>query len=225
MAKKNKSYLLGYVHEFLSEDTFTIQIRKNEKRFVYPIVKLTEDQKHLKTLLTPGVLISVEGKITTEKRDERYECPMEGCNGVIVDNYVFTYVKADKIHIMNEVTEDPFMNNVILLGVVCNEKDFKYIQGTKSPIANTRYQVAVNRKGPNETDYPWIASFARQAEEDARRLDKGSQILIDGIINTRRNTKVCSCEKCESSIEVSEPLMEVVASSVEYLNNCMFTEE
>lgn len=228
MAKKNKTVLMGFVHEIINQEPmmFTIKIRKNPRRFVYPVIELGEEIQHLKSRIRPGVLIAVEGKVTTEQREEKYDCPNPNCHEKIIDRYVFTKVTAESLKFMREMERgsDVFINAVMLLGVVCREKDFRYIEGTKSPLGNTKYQIAVNRREPNATDYPWIASFARQAEEDARRLQVGSQVLVDGILNTRKNHKECTCTLCESKVTVEEHLTEVVSNSVEYLNNCIFDD-
>jgi len=229
MAKKNKVVLMGFVNEIINQDPmlFTIKIRKNPRRFVYPIVELGEGAKDLKNNIKSGALVIVEGRITTEQREEKYDCPNPSCHEKIIDRYISTKVTAESIKFVKEIEKnsDVFLNQVILLGVVCREKDFRYIEGTKSPLGNTKYQIAVNRREPNATDYPWVASFARQAEEDARRLQVGSQVLVDGILNTRKNDKECTCTLCNSKIEVCEHLTEVVTNSVEYLNNCIFDEK
>ncbi|QUH22034.1 single-stranded DNA-binding protein [Alkaliphilus sp. B6464] len=229
MAKKNKVIVMGFVHEILDTDNekvmFTLKIRKNPTRFVYPIIVLNENREKFKELIKEKALVAILGEIRTERREEYYECPNPNCSEKIIDRYIFTTVEAEDIKFVKPNEKDPFMNEVLLLGVVCREKDFRYIEGTKSPLGNTKYQVAVNRREPKTTDYPWINSFARQAEEDARRLQVGSQILIDGILNTRKNKKECECSLCTSKIEVTEHLTEVVANTVEYLNNCIFDDK
>lgn len=228
MAKKNKVILMGFVDEIINSEPFlfTLKIRKNPTRFVYPIVELDESIKELESSIKPKTLVLVEGKVTTEQREEKYDCPNPSCHEKIIDRYIFTKVTAYSIKFIKELdpNSDVFVNQVFLLGVVCREKEFRYIDGKKSPLGHTRYQIAVNRREPNATDYPWIASYARQAEEDARRLQVGSQILVDGILNTRKNQKECTCTLCGSKIEVIEHLSEVVSNTVEYLNNCIFEE-
>lgn len=229
MAKKNIAILGGVVSEILSQDPFTfkLKIKKNEKKDVFPLVQLSPVclTKIDKSIIKVGGLLVVEGKITTEKKVDEFKCPDENCGGKITDQYINTYILADNIYAYKKDTVNNSLNKVILLGTVCRDIEFRYIEGATSPIGNTKYQVAINRREPNATDYPWISSFARQAEEDCRRISKGSQILIDGIINTRVNQKECSCAKCEKKVSINENLTEIVASSVEYLNNCNFNKE
>jgi len=227
MAKKNKVVLTGFVHEIMETENkfmFSLKIRKNPKRFVYPIVELNKSTEEFKSMIKENMLLIVTGKVKTERREEKHPCPNTACKELIVDKYIFTTVEADGIKFIKANEKDPFVNQVILLGTVCREKEFKYIEGTKSPLGNTKYQLAVNRREPRESDFPWINSFARQAEEDARRIQIGSQILVDGLLNTRKNEKECECSLCGTKIIVTEHLTEVVADTVEYLNNCVFSE-
>lgn len=218
MAKKNYVNVTGFVYEKFNDNMFSVQIRKNPTKFVYPIIELSDKTVGTKNIEV-GNIVCVEGKVKTKQEEMRIPCE---CGGTIENKYVFTTVVADKILVMQPLTEEPFMNKVILLGTVCKEKEFKYITGTISPVANTKYQIAVNRREPNSTDYPWISTFARQAEEDVKRIDIGSQILVDGVLNTRLNTKDCTCERCGKQIEIKEPHTEVLGTTIEYLNNCLF---
>lgn len=228
MAKKNLAILSGIISEILCKEplTFKVRIKKNEKKDVYPLVQLSPacaSKTNLKNLKV-GVPVVIEGKVTTEKKVEEFTCPDEKCKGKIIDQYINTYILADTVSIFAQGEEKNYMNRVIMLGTVCRDIEFRYIEGATSPIGNTKYQIAVNRREPHATDYPWVSSFARQAEEDCRRIAKGSQVLVDGLMNTRINQKECSCVKCEKKVSINENLTEIVASSVEYLNNCNFNE-
>lgn len=221
MAKKNKAILIGEVGEFLSESLFTLKIRKNPRKYIYPIIELNPQVSDMKEFIKPGVLVMIEGKITTTQKEEIHKCPV--CSENITDKYIFTTVTPQEIKVIKKSNKsDVFLNHVIILGAVCRDKTFVYTEGTRSPLGNTRYQVAINRGGQTGTDYPWVASYARQAEEDAKRIQKGSQVFIDGILVTRKNIKICVCEKCNTKVEFTEYLSEITAISVEYLNNCIF---
>lgn len=220
MAKKNVVHLMGIIEEIMTEDKslISLKIRKNANKFVYPLIEI--DDEEVKNKIEVGKIICVEGKVTTTPKEMVYKCP--NCGGEVHNKFIFTTITAKKIVVIESAEQEPYINSVILLGTVCKEKEFKYIKGTKSPVGNTKYQIAVNRREPSSTDYPWISTFAKQAEEDANRIDVGSQILVDGVINTRLNTKQCVCEKCEEIIEVREHHTEILGSTVEYLNNCLF---
>lgn len=229
MAKKNIAIIAGTVTEVLSQKPyiFKMKIKKNEKKDVFPIVQLSDaaaEKTNLKSV-APGTPVVVTGKVTTEKKVEEYKCTDAKCGGKVVDQYINTYILADSVYVYGKSHTNNYLNKIILLGTVCKDIEFRYIEGTTSMLGNTKYQLAVNRREPNATDYPWVCSYARQAEEDCRRIAKGSQILVDGIINTRINQKECTCEKCGKVYSINENLTEIVASSVEYLNNCKFEEK
>lgn len=222
MAKKNIVLLMGFINEILNKEgtLFTLQIRKNDNKFVFPIIELTDDTYGIKDDIEVGNLISIVGKVKTTQKELKYPCP--NCSEHITNKYIFTTITADKAFLLSSSTNEPFINKVVLLGTVCKEKEFKYIKGTRSPVGNTKYQMGVNRREPDKSDYPWITTFAKQAEEDAKRLNVGSQILVDGTINTRINQKDCTCAYCGESITIQEPHTEILGITVEYLNNCLF---
>lgn len=225
MAKKNIVHITGYVNEILINEgnnfLFSVQVRKNPNKFVYPIIELGEENLHMKEQIVQGKIVLIEGKVTTTPKEMELMCE---CGRVVKNRYIFTSVTSKKVLVFEPMVEEPFINKVILLGTVCNEKEFKYIKGTRSLVENTKYQMAVNRREPNSTDYPWITTFARQAVEDAKRINVGSQILVEGTINTRLHTKNCTCE-CGNEIQVREPHTEILGVSVEYLNNCYFEKD
>lgn len=222
MAKKNVVFLTGFINEILNDNKtlFTVQIRKNEKKFVYPIVQLGEEALEVRSELKVGDLICIQGRIQTEQKEVTFNCP--DCGEEMINKYTLTTVYADVAKLMTPISDEPFINTVILLGAVCRDKEFKYINGTISPVANTKYQIAVNRREKDKADFPWISTFAKQAEEDARRLNVSSQVLVHGSIITRQNNKDCICPKCECVVPISEMHTEILGKTVEYLNNCVF---
>ena len=126
--------------------------------------------------------------------------------------------------VVDSRAEESYINKVMLLGTVCKEVDFKYIKSTYSDVANMKYQMAVNAKEVNVSNYPWVSTFARQAEEDKKRIQAGSQIMVEGELITRYVNKEFTCE-CGEIIKSSHRQMEVSGTSVEYLNNCKFDKK
>ena len=94
------------------------------------------------------------------------------------------------------------------------------------------YQIALNRKFHIKTqdvsqksDYPWVSSFGLQAEEDHKRIQTGSQVLISGGLQTRVVYRKIQCANCNTEIQSQDIVSEIVPYSVEYLNNCIFDEK
>lgn len=80
------------------------------------------------------------------------------------------------------------MNKVILMGRLTRDPDVRYSQGDK-PTANTRYDLAVNRNfkdadGNYGVDYIHCVAFGKNAEFAEKWLKKGTQIAVEGRIQT-----------------------------------------
>lgn len=78
------------------------------------------------------------------------------------------------------------MNKVCLVGRLTAKPELRY---TNSNVAYTRFTVAVNRtfnnaQGEREADFINVIVWRRAAENVANYLDKGSQVSIDGRIQT-----------------------------------------
>lgn len=225
MAKKNIVHLVGYMEDIIDNKDdrlfFHIGIRKNANKFVHPIIEISKSMHPQFEQLEKGKLIIIEGSIKTEDREQFVTCPH--CERQLLYKYVFTTVLAQKLFILDTNQPEIFINSATLLGVVINGQEFKLIQSTYSEVGNMKYQIAVNRAQRELSDRPWISTFNVQAETDAKRLQTGSQILVEGSLNTRYATKKLYCE-CEEVIDISEPQTEVMGKTVEYLNNCLFPE-
>ena len=82
------------------------------------------------------------------------------------------------------------MNNVILIGRLTKEPEVRY----KDDLAIARFMLAVNRmpskKGEDKgADFIGIIAFGRSAENCEKFLKKGSQIAIQGRIQSGSYTK------------------------------------
>jgi len=78
------------------------------------------------------------------------------------------------------------MNRVCLVGRLTAKPELRY---TGSNIPYARFTVAVNRtfsnaQGERETDFINVIVWRRQAENVANYLDKGSQVSIEGRLQT-----------------------------------------
>ena len=74
------------------------------------------------------------------------------------------------------------MNKVILVGRLTAKPELRY---TSSNIAHSRFTIAVNRNYTNEdgtrtADFINVLSWRKQAETICKYFDKGSQIAIEG---------------------------------------------
>ncbi|MDD2490449.1 MAG: single-stranded DNA-binding protein [Bacilli bacterium] len=104
------------------------------------------------------------------------------------------------------------MNKVFLIGRLTKDPELKYL-GSEVPVA--RFTLAVNRPYSNsnnekKADFINIVAWRRQAEVVGKYLVKGSQIAIDGMIQTRNY---------ENKDGVRVYITEVIADRVKFLDS------
>lgn len=104
------------------------------------------------------------------------------------------------------------MNKVFLIGRLTKEPELRY---TQSNTAVATFSIAVNRpfmsqSGEREADFINIVVWRKQAENCGKYLSKGSQVAIDGRIQTR---------SYDDQNGNKRYVTEVLAESVEFLNS------
>lgn len=72
------------------------------------------------------------------------------------------------------------MNNVILIGNVVSAPDIKEYDFGKV----AKFRLAVDRGYTDETDFPDIVAFHKQAELIEKYVDQGKKIAIEGELRT-----------------------------------------
>ncbi|AQS08850.1 single-stranded DNA-binding protein [Clostridium saccharobutylicum] len=223
MAMQNTVQLLGNITEILNEDKtkFKLSIKKNDTKFVYPVIKLSKQMEYLKNTLEIGKTILLEGKIFVEQENYTYICPC--CNKLNETSFHRTTILATKAFIVTTEDKEPYLNKILLIGSLCSNPQLKYIPGKFSQVPNAKYQIATKRICDG-TDFPWIVTFARQAEEDMKRLKTSSQVMVDGAILTRPFKKKFQCEHCKKEHNIEDTTTEIHGLKIEYLNNCNFDE-
>ena len=102
------------------------------------------------------------------------------------------------------------MNKVILIGRLTRDPELRY---TSSNVATCTFSVAVdrpfaNQNGEREADFINIVVWRKQAENCKNYLTKGSQVAIEGRIQTRNYD-----DKDGKKVYVTE----VVADNVQFL--------
>ena len=102
------------------------------------------------------------------------------------------------------------MNKVFLIGRLTRDPELRY---TSNQIASATFSIAVNRtfanqNGEREADYINIVVWRKQAENVKQYLTKGSQVAIDGRIQTRTY---------DAQDGTKRYVTEVVADNVQFL--------
>lgn len=104
------------------------------------------------------------------------------------------------------------INRVVLVGRLTKDPEMKY---TQTGIAVTRFTLAVNRpfknqQGENEADFINCVAWRKQAENVVNYLNKGSQVGVDGRIQTssfdgQDGKRVFMTEVVADSVQFLEP--------------------
>ena len=101
------------------------------------------------------------------------------------------------------------MNNVILIGRLCNDPELSYTQQNQTAVC--KFTLAVDRmKKDDGTDFIRITVWGKQAENCERYLSKGRQAAVHGRIQTGSYTN-----KDGQKVYTTD----VVAQSVEFLGS------
>lgn len=104
------------------------------------------------------------------------------------------------------------MNSVVLVGRLTKDPELAYTANTQNAVC--KFDIAINRPRRNGedqgADYPRVVVWGKQAENCNHYLSKGSQVAVQGKIQTgsytnREGQKVF--------------ITEVVANNVEFLSN------
>ena len=103
------------------------------------------------------------------------------------------------------------MNRVCLVGRLTAKPELRY---TGSNVPYTRFSLAVNRtfnnaQGEREADFINIVVWRRQAENVANYLDKGSQVSVEGRIQTGSYTAADGSKRYTT---------DVVADNIQFLD-------
>lgn len=73
MAKKNCAHIMGSMHSIIENKEgrlfFTIKIRKNENKFIYPIIEISTERFPNWINLQRGKMVIVEGSIKTQSKE------------------------------------------------------------------------------------------------------------------------------------------------------------
>ncbi len=117
-------------------------------------------------------------------------------------------------------------NEITVVGNLCADPE-RVAAAVKTPIC--QYQLAVRRTfrldSNYDTDYPYIKSFEDNAKQDLKYLRKGSKVMVDGCIQSRKILRTAVCECCGKNYSWEDAAMEIVTYETEYLGNFASDED
>lgn len=137
-------------------------------------------------------------------------------------NYDLDNGKPDEIM---ESKYKEISNQVLLIGTIVNDPEYLLDKQC------CRYRLGVDRKYYIKTqdeltaDYPWVYSFGQQGEWDAKYLQNGSVILVDGFIRSRQVQAIMQCDECKTQYTYPDVVTEFIPYSIEYLSGFKTDED
>lgn len=227
----------------ISDGTRDIGDKMDNIKFNKPLIMSGDpDQIALMATWKTNDMVQIKGALTTMNISKKICCPH--CREVtrVPGTIAFITPIHSKI-IERNLSEEKgveilkkdceISNQILLIGDLCRDVSYFSDEGKKI----STYQLAVNRKFfvkgdvvENRTDYPYIHSFGDQAFSDQIALRTGSQVLIDGMLQTKDFKRVSKCENNEcdhfgEEFEWKDWTMEVIPYAVEYLKDYTTREE
>lgn len=186
--------------------------------------------------LEVGDLILATGTLSTKEITRKIRCPYCG----EVDNHIMgvkVYMDPKailKIRSVAECDEQEINKLLITYSELSNYSQFfgtlvrepRYAPDFGVAKRELDIQVALNRKryivedGPDKkTDYPYVRMFGQMAETCNKVLHTGSEIYIEGAIETREVEVERICPSCHEQFFASNIAVEIVPYSVEFTEN------
>ncbi len=210
------------------------QILSDKLFYDCPVI-LTRNEKMIQmcSQLQQGDMVDIRGALSTREVIKTTICPE--CSAKNSTNGVITYVTPiyicrretglstdEGIVLLRERNE--ISNLILIIGTLCREPETYLNEKNK---AFAQYQIASNRKyrireDPPEkkTDYPWIKTNGEQALKDSENLHVGSQIYVNGALQTREVKRISVCSSCSHEYEWNDTATEIVPYSIEYFSDC-----
>ena len=239
MVKNEKGYdemmlVMGVIRGFRH-----IGDKRKDVKIDRPVIMTRNPEKINKILeWNKNDIIFVKGAITTRPRLKPSICPF--CKTRNEKEGLVTYIEpifiekeftsADdnsSIQYLNSIRE--ISNQARVAGNLC--RDPKKITVKNGPQV-TQYPLAVERKfiiaeDPPDltTDFPWVKVYGTNALDDRNRLKLGSEVFIDGLLQTRTYNQKSVCINCNKLYEWKDRALEIVPYETEYVNNYYSVEE
>lgn len=249
MATLNKLTLAGYIYSLPVEIedpsdkihklivTFELLIERKELNIhdVLTIKAYDSVAARLKNELKLNeYFISEDAHIRTTNYDKKITLVCSHCHTVyessmpaektevVVDDYIM--IPKTKVKTLLGI------NTAMLLGNICTDLNVRTMNNGK---AYTKYKLAVNREGwlkkLQKSDYPFIVNFGYEAESAAKYLQVSDLVLVEGAVQERSvsHTYEITCSECGNTCTETKitPVVEVIASNVEYLKGIKLKTE
>lgn len=214
-----------------------ILIRTKDKEIIKFIIKNELDK---------GDMVFVKGMLTTVPSIKKHTCPKcgyvnkkIGATTVCIDPIFIgpweqgnEKLERETTNIQEESAQTildskyEISNMIFIWGYLCRDPD--YYESPDFRKRECQFQIASDRKrridySDEKTDYPWVRVYGEQAEEASHVLKTGSEIYINGSLQSRDIRKKMECQNCHYIFETGDYGVDIVPYSIEYGRNCDFS--
>lgn len=186
--------------------------------------------------LKPYMMIECKGVFTTKNISKAKICPH--CKEKTSKPGVLSYISPIYFDVRETGLDEmgarallerkcEISNSITAIGTVVKEPEFYKDEN----LSAMEYTIAINRKfyvqedsTMSKTDYPVVKTFGHKAEEDHKRIKVGTELLINGMLQTKEFKNKIQCEHCGEINEFKDTSMEIIPYATEYLKG-YYTEE
>lgn len=208
-------------------------------KVTYPVVA-TSNKRIIEVLekVNENDILLIKGNVITTQTTKKPKC--EHCGFENRFDGILTYINPINVLIIstnntkesaleNIVKNREFSNEVCIIGHLCSTPE--RIPVVKD-IIETQYKIGIPRKfhireevEDVKSDFPYIKSYGKNAEDDMKYAKVGTTVLIDGYLQSRRFPRTCTCEQCGQDFVWHDSVLEIVPYQSEYLKNLRIEEE
>lgn len=200
---------------------------------------ITENPQILRIMetLKPYMMVECKGVFTTKNIMKSKICPT--CKTKTSKPGVLSYISPIYFDVretgLDEMAAKALLekrceisNSITAIGTVVNEPEFY----KDERISAMEYTIAINRKffiqedsTLSKTDYPVVKTFGSRAEEDHKKIKVGTELLINGMLQTKEYRNKIQCECCGEVNDFKDVSMEIIPYATEYLKGYRTEEE
>jgi len=222
---------------FVNEENFIIGNKRTDEILVH---SRNNDliRNHIRDL-EKNDIVFVKGILSSHHVKEKSICPncnepKKGTTFHVEPIDIYKIRHADSDEEAKKIIEDheDAGNHIIVDGTVCYIKELWLPDEEREGTARLEFQIASNRKQRIEeddddkrSDYIWVKAFGSDAIDYADLLYIGSEISINGSIQSRTFEETVECPNCGSMYHQIQRTIEIIPYYIVPIKNCNVEEE
>lgn len=240
--KYNSVFLYGKIKDITISpvSVFEIETIKGNRpcgntkaQYKHDIITVITEEDHLINEMmhwNVGDMVEVKGVLVSEKIPFTTECPH--CKAELTKECIFTYVKPvylSKIEAGNSRKEinsllnkrKEISNQITIAGTLSTPVQ-PYLGKDNCPAAIYHIKTEKNNRyfpEEKELDSFLVRSYGKNSEQDAKYLEKGSLVLIDGALQSINSKHSTTCEQCGKTFKWTSFPVEIVPYNCEYISS------